>query len=110
LIDIGTGLGRGYNNSIWLENFDHRLKKIIDKGCCDAVIITDVRFRNEFDHVKKHNFFTIRLLRETETVVNHQSDLGQTEILDSEFDLVINNNKSLKELKEIVKDMAENWK
>ena len=28
LIDIGTGLGRGMNDSIWLDVFDHRFGKL----------------------------------------------------------------------------------
>jgi hypothetical protein len=100
LIDVGTEVGRKYSDRIWLENFDHRFESVVS----DLVIVTDVRFRNEFDHLKEKGFFQIRLYRETGMApIHHISETGQSSIKDEEFDYVLFNNKSLEDLKEEVK-------
>lgn len=100
LIDIGTEVGRKYNDKIWLENFDHRFELLSH----DLVIVTDCRFRNEFDHLKEKGFFQIRLYRNTGAPeIQHISETGQSLIKDEEFDYILLNNKSLDELKEEVK-------
>lgn len=100
LIDVGTEVGRKYSDRIWLENFDHRYESVVS----DLVIVTDVRFRNEFDHLKEKGFFQIRLYRDTGAPeIQHISETGQASIRDDEFDYVLFNNKSLEDLKEEVK-------
>ncbi len=101
LIDIGTEVGRKYSDTIWLENFDRRFEQANNNN---VVIVTDVRFRNEFDHLKEKGFFQIRLYRETGAPeIQHISETGQSSIRDDEFDYVLFNTKSLQELQEEVK-------
>src|SRR5208283_3054896 len=99
---IGTELGRGYNDKIWLENFDERYNKILKSPSIDCyirpnmLVVTDVRFRNEYEHLKAKGFYQIRLYRETGLpTINHISETNQNSIKDEEFDYVIHNNKSL---------------
>lgn len=100
LIDVGTEVGRKYSDRVWLENFDHRFELVSN----DLVIVTDVRFRNEFDHLKEKGFFQIRLYRDTGAPeIQHISETGQNAIKDEEFDYVLFNTKSLDELKEEVR-------
>lgn len=105
LIDIGTEVGRSYNDKIWLENFDYHYEQLlIQKNRTNLVIVTDVRFRNEFDHLKQKGFFQIRLYRDTGMApIEHISETGQASIKDEEFDYVLFNNKSLDDLKEEVR-------
>ncbi len=104
LIDIGTEVGRNYNDKIWLENFDARYEQLlIQKSPPNFIVVTDVRFRNEFDHLKEKGFFQIRLYRDTGMApIEHISETGQSSIKDEEFDYVLFNNKSLEDLKEEV--------
>lgn len=111
LIDLGTGLGRNYKETIWLENFDNSFKKAVAKNK-NMIIVTDVRFRNEFDHMKSQGFFQIRLLRDANIQAsaqsNHVSETNQNTIADSEFDYVLDNNGTLKDLKnEVSKIVAQ---
>ena len=100
LIDVGTEVGRKYSDRVWLENFDHRFELVSS----DLVIVTDVRFRNEFDHLKEKGFFQIRLYRDTGAPeIQHISETGQSAIKDEEFDYVLFNTKSLEELEEEVR-------
>lgn len=97
LIDLGTGVGRAYNETTWLDAFDYRFQKALKKKK-RLVIVTDVRFRNEFNHLKKQGFFQIRLLRDSDVKINHSSETNQDSIRDDEFDVVIDNNGTLKDL------------
>lgn len=99
LFDLGTQVGRGYQDNIWLYNFD----EVLRKNPANIVITPDERFRNEFDHLKLKGFFQIRLYRPTdEPIINHISETGQDMIKDSEFDYVVHNDKSLKHLKTLI--------
>lgn len=101
LQDLGTGFGRAYDDKIWLKNFDHR----VQTASKDIVIITDVRFPNEFYHLKETGFYQIRLYRDTgEPVMEHSSETLQSTLKDEEFDAVIFNDKTLAKLK---KEVAE---
>lgn len=97
LIDLGTGVGREYKENLWLDVFDHTFKIAKNKKR-KVVIVTDVRFRNEFDHLKKLGFYQIRLLRDSHIKINHSSETNQESIKDEEFDAIINNNGSLDDL------------
>jgi Cdc6-like AAA superfamily ATPase len=107
LIDLGTGFGRACKETIWLDAFDHTFEKLQNKS---VVIVTDVRFRNEFDHLRDKGFYKIRLLRDAEVQTsqsNHISETNQDGISNDEFDFVINNNGTLKDLKKAVSKIVE---
>lgn len=105
LIDLGTA-GRAYNDMCWINAFDTRLEKAKSNGA-DIVIVTDTRFRNEFDHLKKLGFYHIRTIRDSDVKINHISDTGQDAIKDHEFDYVLNNNSTLADLKrEVIEKIA----
>ena len=104
LIDLGNDFGRKYNPILWINNFDHALKKL-EKKTPAAVIVTDCRFRNEFDHLKGLEFFQIRILRNDHSKINDVSETNQDGILDSEFDVIIDNNKDKVHLKKQVQQI-----
>jgi hypothetical protein len=103
LIDIGTNLGRSYKEDIWLDAFDYHLKTALNNS--KSVIITDVRFRNEFDHLKSLGFYQIRVSRETNLEINHISETNQDSINDNEFDYILNNNRTIESLEKEVKNI-----
>lgn len=109
LIDLGTGVGRACKETIWLEAFDHAFQKAQSKFKT-MVIVTDVRFRNEFDHLKNLGFYQIRLLRDSHLQINHASETNQDSIKDDEFDYVLHNNGTLKDLKTEVQKIVRQLK
>lgn len=109
LIDIGNDFGRAYKSDIWLRNFDSRFQKLVKKNV-PIVMVTDCRFRNEFDHLKSLGFFQIRLIRNEHTKIDDISETSQDGIANSEFDAVIENNGTLKELAEKVKKIIPDLK
>lgn len=109
LIDIGT-LARAYNDLVWIENFEARYNKIATKNP-QLIIVTDVRFRNEFNYLKEQGFFQIRLYRETGMpAIDHASETNQNTIRDDEFDCVVSNNRTLDYLKDEVKKIIPRLK
>lgn len=73
-------------------------------------IITDVRFPNELEAIKKHNGLTIRINRDsvlrTGKVFDTDNHESETALDDYQgFDYVIDNNGTIEELKEVVKDI-----
>ena len=108
LLDLGTEMGRGYKESVWLDNFDNRYSKYANTNNKNMVlIVTDVRFRNEFEHLAKKGFYQIRLYRDDGTPgINHVSETNQNSIFDNEFNYVLDNNGSLNELKAKVSDIV----
>jgi len=105
LIDIGTGLGRGYKPDIWLDVFDYNLSQLESKSN-NMIILTDCRFINEHRHVKNKGFFILKILRENLEKINHISETEQDSISDSEFDYIVRNNGSLDNLQEEVKKIV----
>lgn len=96
LIDIGT-LGRSYNSTIWIDNFNQRLNNTYKKS---IVVVPDMRFRNEFDCLHDKGFYLIRLYRDTgQPEIQHISETGQQTIKDEEFDYVLLNNRPLEDIK-----------
>ena len=98
LIDLGTA-GREYDPNTWLDNFDHAYKQSAHRS---IVVVTDVRFRNELDHLRSKDFYMIRLYRNeiaSSIKYNHISEVGQNDIKDDEFDYILHNNSSIKELR-----------
>ncbi len=105
LIDIGNDFGRKYQSNRWLLNFDHTFNKLV-KRHAGIVVVTDCRFRNEFDHLKNLGFFQLRLLRESNVKINDVSETSQDSIRDEEYDYVLHNNGTLKDLKLEVSKIA----
>jgi hypothetical protein len=102
LIDIGK-LGRSYDKDFWLN----KTKNIIENEClhplhADLLIINDIRFINEFEALKKDNFYTIRIKRTESAKIDDISETQQEEIPDSAFDCVIENNSSIEALESTV--------
>lgn len=97
LIDIGTGLGRNYNSNIWIDNFICRMNSYKEANYL-AVVVSDVRFINEFDHLKDLGFYQIRLLRDSHLRIDHISETNQDGIPDHKFNYVVHNNGTLQDL------------
>lgn len=98
LIDLGNDFGRKYRTDLWLKNFDIAYEKLLRKNA-QFVAVTDVRFRNEFDHLKDRGFFQIRLLRDSHLKIDDESETNQDNIRNEEFNAIIHNNGTMRELK-----------
>lgn len=108
LLDMGT-MVRRYNEDAWVHNFNHHLKKNMLNNP-DLIIVTDCRFRNEFDYLKSNGFHMIRIARHSDYKIQHESEIQQDTISNSEFDFVLDNNGDKenlsKQIERIVKSIC----
>jgi hypothetical protein len=69
----------------------------------EGIVISDMRFVNEFKKIKSVGGKIIKIKRENSGLENeqakHKSEMDQEFIPDSDFDVIINNNGSLNDLK-----------
>ena len=104
LQDVGNDFGRKYNDNIWVDNFENRLIQLQQStNPPDAIILTDCRFRSEYERLQLFEFYQIRILRAnggpTSTNI---SETNQDSIQNDEFDAIIDNNGTKQQLQEQV--------
>lgn len=105
LQEIGTEVGRSYNEDIWLDVLDYRAEKAKSRQL-SLFIVPDCRFVNEFKYLKNKGYIMIRVKRNSQLNMSHASEVEQDQILDSEFDFVIDNNGSKEDLFEKIKQIV----
>lgn len=108
LIDLGTGLGRSYKESIWIDAFQHAFNQSILTH--NMIVVSDCRFINEFNKLKELNFYIIKLNRNTNNKINHISETDQNSIPLHKFDYVLDNNGTLQDLELHVDNIVKNIK
>jgi hypothetical protein len=106
LQELGTEVGRGYKSDIWLDVMDHKAE-VANRDGTGLFIVTDVRFRNEFDHLKSAGYFMVRVTRDSQLALNHSSETEQESIRDIEFNAIIKNDGTLEQLKDKVSDALD---
>lgn len=97
LQQLGTDCGR---NIIHPKLWENSLLSSYKEG--DNWLITDMRFPNELEAIKNRDGITIRVNRNNIKTENHASE---TALDNSEFDVVIDNNGSLKKLIEVTRSI-----
>jgi hypothetical protein len=112
---IGTEFGRNMiHPDIWIKTVFDRYKSNENKN----LVITDLRFPNEFESIKKHKGYTIRIHRPClqqnipNNIVNeHISETAlDSKEANSEFDYIIINDGTIEDLKIKIKNIINNIK
>jgi len=80
LVCWGTDIMRNINNNVWVD----RLEPNLDGDCVN--IITDLRFTNELDWIKKNNGFSLMIRREGIEPANDYEEINNAKML-SKVDL-----------------------
>ncbi len=99
---LGTDWGRNLiHPDIWVRVVEQKIIHIKAPVCID-----DLRFPNELELLRRHDFALVKLVRNTSRLDNdiHPSDLALRDFDD--WDHVIENNGSLEELCSKVQDIA----
>ncbi len=100
MIKVGTDFGRNMiHKNIWIESLFNRYYKNPNQ----AIVITDLRFANEYDEIKKRDGVIIRINRNnnnSNTQINSNSQhSSECELDNHPFDYVIDNDGTIEELK-----------
>jgi cytidylate kinase len=103
LIDIGS-LGRKYEEDIWINSL---IKKInIEK--MSLAVISDLRYKNEFQALKKDGYHLLKIVRpDNKYKVNHISETDLDDISDNNF-YIFNNDKDIDNLRKQVEKFVSN--
>lgn len=114
---VGTDLFRDkFDKDIWVKSIANRIKfdagekrNAIDQGCTSYFIITDLRFDNEVDMVRKMGGTVVHITRgPAPKTVSHISEAG---VIPELSDCVFHNDGSLCDLQErfplLVKEIPE---
>lgn len=108
LLDLGK-FSRAYHPNIWANCFIETMKGALHPYAeienPEVYIASDARFHNELNILKQNGFITIRVKRDAGFVINDVSETEQDMITDDKFDFIIQNDKSIDELKIIVDDI-----
>lgn len=100
IIVILGKVGRSFNTNCWVNSlFDNFPKQ------ADGVVISDLRFLNEYKRVKEENFTLVRIKRSINYVFNDISETELDIIPDSDFDFVIENAGTLEELSQKAREI-----
>jgi len=88
---------RSINYNYWVELLDRNIKE----GNVRDVIVTDVRYPNEFNYIKQNNGVVIRIYRDNAPTIHgtdHPSERSLDDFDDDVFDVVVGNNGGLNDL------------
>ncbi len=88
----------------WLKKFELWYKDIISRKHCCFVVISDLRFKHEYDYIKKLGGYIIKVERDNINKDNkHISETDLDSFSDDKFNYIIKNNSSIKDLESLVK-------
>lgn len=94
---MGTEVGRDIiGEDTWVKGLDNESGRIV---------VTDMRFPNEYDRVVNNNGETWRITREGVTAVN--AHISETAIDDKKFDVDILNHGTLEEFQGVIRTLAQ---
>jgi len=94
---LGTEWGRGLNKDLWIKIMEQEIKAA-EKCGVRIFVISDLRFDNEAEMVRKYNGIVIEVKRsDTQTVEAHSSEDG----LSDPADIVIWNDGSVEDLENL---------
>ena len=104
----GTDFRRASDNDYWLYRMDEMLVQLTKEDKAQVVIITDVRFKNEADYIRKLKGSLIRVSRDAGLNDNHisETDLDKYE----KWDGIILNTGSMEQLGVEIKDVMNKLK
>lgn len=95
LQNLGVGARKVFGNLFWVEQAMRGI------GYYENVVVTDVRFKNEADFIKKYERSQIwRIKRPEVTAVNNH--ISETEMEDYKVDQILTNRGTIKDLELLV--------
>lgn len=98
-IGVGNKLREVYQDT-WIHFALHGVN-------ADILIITDLRFRNEFEAIVKNGGITIKMLRSDISLGTDAAEVELDNVPDSQWKYVVNNNGTLKDLYSKMEKFAE---
>lgn len=90
---LGTEVGRNIDPDFWVKRLMHKLAA---KPGGSRIIITDMRFPNEYEAIRRAGGFAVRVKRkETDEAEDQSTHISNTALDTFKFDAVVNNDYDL---------------
>jgi hypothetical protein len=110
---IGTDVGRTYNPNIWVEKGIEKLRKAQESGA-DIVCITDCRFPNEIDDIKRLEWIvgqviSVRIEREHAGAGVNSGHASECGLDNYSFDRIIWNDGHIDDYKNIIEGIIKTY-
>lgn len=100
--DVGDAFKEKINKNIWIDILFDTIK---DK---EKVVITDLRFKNEYDKCREKGVFIIKVVRpEINSSDTHISETDLDSICDSKYDAYILNSGTIEDLKPTIEKILK---
>lgn len=101
---------RGKNPNYFVECAERKLQKIASNDNSPNILVSDLRYKNEAEMLKRNNFILIRINREdrprmTPEQENHKSEVDLDDYND--WDYIINNDTTLDDLYEKLDEILD---
>ena len=99
---VGDAFKEKINKNIWIDILFDTIK---DK---EKVVITDLRFKNEYDKCREKGVFIIKVVRpEINSSDTHISETDLDSISDSEYNAFISNSGTIEDMKPIIEKILK---
>ena len=101
--DVGDAFKEKFDRNIWIDILFDTIK---DK---EKVVITDLRFKNEYDKCREKGVFIIKVVRpEINSSDTHISETELDNISDSKYDAFVVNSGTIEDLKQTIRKILTN--
>ena len=103
--EVGDAFKEKFGRDIWIKILFDNIKNE------NKVVITDLRFKNEYDECREKGVFIIKVVRpEMGSSDTHISETDLDNISDSEYDAFVVNSGTIDDLKQTIRKILKNGK
>ena len=97
---------KSIGNNIWVKSLECQINQIFNDYDDKIIIIGDLRFKNEYEMIKKYDGITIRINKKSEDN-DYSNHISEHDLDDVKFDCEIDNNGTIEEFKKEIKQIME---
>jgi dephospho-CoA kinase len=96
-----------YGGDVFVNKVIDDVTTAINNNPAINIIITDVRYLNEFEALKKLGFTTVKITRDIRVINRDSNHTSETSLVGAKFDEYIDNNGTLQYLYKQVDDLIK---
>ena len=96
---IGLGLREILSENVWINSIE-----LPDK---ENIIITDMRFPNEFEYLRSQGFITVKITRQNKPIDRNVNHISETALSNHLFDYTIENDGTIEEYYEKIDNLLK---
>lgn len=96
-----------YGVNVFVDKLVEEVTEIINNDPTMNILITDVRYLNEFEALKKLGFTIVKITRNDRVINRDSNHTSETSLVGTKFDSIIDNNGTLQDLYKQVDDLIK---